>query len=238
MNIELVTTTIAKNMSKAGLFTNLRRRCRCSSQKLICCFLLPESCHVYDGVCLEPCQIDSIPKIADYSSEMIWDGHLVVAGGKTVLENQTSSAIDATSHFFCIQLSVLLTKPVQYMLMISKLKPTIFWWKCLKAWMSWLRCNKFFVGRKIPIVFSVFSHLWYPSLAFFSDLGTWVFASSLHVFTASDTYRFGINEGGESFQHVNPFCFNKGANKSWIFTSFQLPCTHLRTRIKQISWFI
>jgi len=124
MNIELVTTTIAKNMSKAGLFTNLRRRCRCSSQKLICCFLLPESCHVYDGVCLEPCQIDSIPKIADYSSEMIWDGHLVVAGGKTVLENQTSSAIDATSHFFCIQLSVLLTKPVQYMLMISKLKPT------------------------------------------------------------------------------------------------------------------
>lgn len=61
---------------------------------------------------------------------------------------------------------------------------------------------------------------------------------SLHVFTASDTYRFGINEGGESFQHVNPFCFNKGANKSWIFTSFQLPCTHLRTRIKQISWFI
>lgn len=62
---------------------------------------------------------DSIPKIADYSSEMIWDGHLVVAGGKTVFENQTSSAIDATSHFFCIQLSVLLTKPVQYMLMIS-----------------------------------------------------------------------------------------------------------------------
>lgn len=45
MNIELDTTTIAKNMSKAGLFTNLRRQRRCSSQKLISRLLLPESCH-------------------------------------------------------------------------------------------------------------------------------------------------------------------------------------------------
>ncbi len=31
---------------------------------------------------------------------MIWDGHLAVAGGKTVFENHTSNAIDATSQFW------------------------------------------------------------------------------------------------------------------------------------------